>query len=341
MDPAVEIRGVRKRYGDMTALRGVDLTVGSGEVVALIGPNGAGKTTLVRAITGTTDYDGTVRVFGASPRAVDPGRIGLLPQSFRPPERLTPRELVRAYAGLYDTAASPESVLAAVGLDDDADRRYGTLSGGQRRRTCLGLALVNDPDLLVVDEPTTGIDPAGRRRVRERLRSLADEGTTILLTTHDMDEAQRVADRVGLLADGDLVATGSPRSLVDTHAGPSRVVVDLDAGADGAGGSRTRQLETALADAPGEVTVADGTVVVGGVEPAAIGAIVDVVEAAGIDYSGLRWEEPDLEDAYVAITGDGREPTAGTDARTTAVPGGIDGSREGRRADGARGGERS
>ena len=229
MEPVVETRGLAKAYGDVRALDGVDLAVQPGEIFALIGPNGAGKTTLVRVLTGTLDPDaGEVTLFGESPGRVDRERIGLLPQAFGPPERLTPRELFGAYAGLYGSAREPERLLEEVGLQEAADTWYERLSGGQQRRACLGTALVNDPEVLFLDEPTTGIDPAGRRTVHREIRALAEAGTTVFLTTHDMAEAEALADRVGLIADGRLVATGAPRELIREHGGEPSVSIELE-----------------------------------------------------------------------------------------------------------------
>ena len=219
---------VRRRYGQTVALDGVSFAVEAGEVFALVGPNGAGKTTLIRALTGTTTVDGEVEVFGGPPADVAGERIGLLPQEFSPAGRLTARELVAYYGGLYDDARDAGAVLADVGLADSADTHYENLSGGQKRRACVGTALVNDPELLVLDEPTTGIDPVGRQELWALIEGLAERGTTVLLTTHYMAEAERLADRVGLLADGRLVALGSPAELVELHGGTDRLVIDAD-----------------------------------------------------------------------------------------------------------------
>ena len=295
---------VRREYGDAVALNGVSLQVEAGEVYALIGPNGAGKTTLVRALTGTTDATGRVKLFGSSPESVDRDRVGLLPQSFGPPDRLTARELIAYYGGLYDEARDPDDVLAAVGLADAADVWYETLSGGQQRRACVATALVNDPDLLFLDEPTTGIDPAGRHDLWDLLEDLAAAGTTVFLTTHVMAEAERLADRVGLLADGRLVDEGAPHELIDTHGGESRLSVE--AGDPAA---------VALRDAGFAVEVAAGRVTVHGVKPAAIGEVVATLETAGVEYDALEWRQPDLEDVYLALTGTdvgaGGEPVGG------------------------------
>jgi len=288
---------VRREYGDTVALDGVSLSVGEGEVFALVGPNGAGKTTLVRALTGTTDYEGRVELFGAPPQEVDARRVGLLPQSFDPAERLTARELVAYYGGLYDRSRAIESVLADVGMDDpaDADTWYENLSGGQQRRTCVATALVNDPDLLVLDEPTTGIDPAGRRALWDLLESLADGGTTVLLTTHDMAEARRLADRVAMLADGRTVAEGSPRDLVERYGGRPELVASVG------DGPAVEVLAAAGYDA---ARTARG-VAVADVSPVEISEVVRALEREGIAYDELRWEQPDLESVYLALTGRG------------------------------------
>ncbi|MFD1587559.1 ABC transporter ATP-binding protein [Halorientalis brevis] len=291
MAATVVAEDVRRVYGDTVALDGVSLSIDEGEVFALIGPNGAGKTTLVRALLGTTDAEGTVRVFDQSPRAVDRARIGLLPQNFDPPDRLTARELVSYYGGLYDESRDVDSVLDDVGLADDADTWYENLSGGQQRRTCLGTTLVNDPDLLVLDEPTTGIDPAGRRAVWRLIEDLAAGGTTVFLTTHYMAEAERLADRVGLLADGKLIACDAPDSLIANHGGDSRLVVDTDAEP-----SVTNEFSYPSELADGQLTIYD-------VPPEAIGDVVETLEATGASYDSLSWTEPDLEDVYLDLTG--------------------------------------
>ncbi|MFC6737269.1 ABC transporter ATP-binding protein, partial [Halolamina salina] len=223
MDAAVVADDVTKRYGDLVAVDGVSLSVPAGTVFGLIGPNGAGKTSLVRCLTGTTEYEGEVSLLGSSPESVDRSRIGLLPQSFSPPERLTVRELLGYYAELYDEARDVSSVIAEVGLEDSADTWYEELSGGQQRRACVGITLVNDPDVLFLDEPTTGIDPAGRRDLWTLIEKLAAAGTTVVLTSHSMDEVERLADRVAMLADGEVVAEGSPAALIAEHGGESRL----------------------------------------------------------------------------------------------------------------------
>ena len=289
---AVVAEDVRRQYGDTVALDGVSLTLEAGEVFALVGPNGAGKTTLVRALTGTTDAEGDVSVFGQAPRHVDRQRIGVLPQSFSPHARLSARELVEYYAGLYDDARDVEAVLEDVGMAASADTWYEDLSGGQQRRTCVGTTLVNDPDLLVLDEPTTGIDPAGRRSLWDLLDGLAERGVTILLTTHSMAEASRLADRVGLLADGRLVARDSPAALVAEHGGEPRLTVT---GAFD---------ETLAAELSYPAELSSEAITVHGVTPTEIGDVVAELETHGVAYDGIAWSEPDLEDVYMALAGE-------------------------------------
>ena len=320
MDAVVVADGLEKRYGDTVALGGVSLAVEPGEVFGLIGPNGAGKTTLVRALTGTTVPDvGSASILGSEPTAVDRDRLGVLPQRFSPPERLTAAELIDYYAGLYGDAREPGEVIADVGVAGAADTRYEDLSGGQKRRVCVGTALVNDPDVLFLDEPTTGIDPAGRRTVWRLIEALAEGGTTVFLTTHDMAEAERLADRVGLLADGKLVAAGTPGELIAEHGGPNRLTVETDA--------EPGRLEGVSYPVEGR----DGGLVVEGVEPAEIGDVVATLEKREVPYTGLTWTEPDLEDVYLELA-DGAErlrtlrgggpPPGGEDAVEPTADGG-------------------
>ncbi|SIR74761.1 ABC transporter ATP-binding protein [Natronorubrum thiooxidans] len=297
-EAVVEAQGLEKSYGETVALSGASLAVEGGEVFALIGPNGAGKTTLVRALTGTTEPDsGQARIMGDSPTSVDRSRLGVLPQDFSPPDRLSAHELLAYYAGLYDDARDPDDVLADVGLADTGETRYEDLSGGQQRRVCVGATLVNDPDVLFLDEPTTGIDPAGRRTVWRLIEELAASGTTVVLTTHDMAEAERLADRVGLLAAGSVIARGTPDTLVREHGGASRLTIettaDLEAFAD---------LEYPVSQPErGRGRNPDNAVVVRDIDPAAIATVVDYLEARTIVYTGLTWSEPDLEDVYLEL----------------------------------------
>ncbi|MFD1600983.1 ABC transporter ATP-binding protein [Halobellus rarus] len=326
MTAALVAEDVAKSYGGVTALDGVSLSVDTGEVFGLVGPNGAGKTTLVRALTGTTTTDGRVSVLGARPEAIEKSRIGLLPQSFSPAARLTARELLAQYAGLYDDARDPDAVLADVGIEGDAaEQWYETLSGGQQRRVCVAIALVNDPEVLFLDEPTTGIDPAGRRDLWTLLEGLAADGTTVFLTSHSMAEVERLADRVGFLRDGRLVTVGSPRDLIEAHGGRSRLLVETGDPADesgdefgAAGDGRESGFEFDVRDV--DVSTVGGRLVVEGVGPREIGDVVDALEASGVRFESLTWKQPDLEDVYLELTGESFEGGgAGVDAGSAGV----------------------
>ena len=214
---AVAVRGLEKSYGAVAALRGVDFTIEPGEVFALLGPNGAGKTTTVEILEGYRERDaGEVDVLGFDPgRAERPfrERIGVVLQASEHWPNLTVAETHRIFAGYYARPRDVDEVIDLVGLTEKRDARAKTLSGGQKRRLDLGLALVGDPELLFLDEPTTGFDPAARRAAWEMIRSLRSLGKTVLLTTHYLDEVQQLADRVAVLADGVVVAAGTPAEL--------------------------------------------------------------------------------------------------------------------------------
>lgn len=287
---------VRRVYGETVALDGVSLSVEEGEVFALIGPNGAGKTTLIRSLTGTTEYEGHVELFGTPPERTDPQEIGLLPQSFSPAGRLTARELIAYYAGLYEQPRTVEEVLADVGMAANGDTWYENLSGGQQRRVCVGTALAGDPELLVLDEPTTGIDPSGRQDLWGLLDRLTAQGTTVILTTHYMDEAEYLADRVGLLADGSLVAEGSPAELIAEHGGDSQLSIDVDDTEAAA-----QVLESTGTDSA-SVEPKNGTVTIHGADPQSIGGLLAALDQEGIGYDALIWRQPDLESVYLALT---------------------------------------
>ncbi len=217
MMPAVSVRNLRKTYGDLVAVDDLTFTIDTGEVVALLGPNGAGKTTAVEVLEGHRTRDaGEVSVLGYDPATGGREyreRIGIVLQDAGIEEQFTVRELVRMYRGLYPRRRDADEVIELVGLADKRDARVKTLSGGQQRRVDLALGLVGDPELLFLDEPTTGFDPSARRKAWTLVDNLRALGKTILLTTHYMDEAQHLADRVVVIAGGRLVAEGTPHGL--------------------------------------------------------------------------------------------------------------------------------
>ena len=214
---AISMRGLTKTYGSKRAVDGIDLDIESGEVFAILGPNGAGKTTTVEILEGYRDRDaGDVRVLGIDPQGANRhwrNRVGIVLQSTTGLDLLTPREALRANAKFYSQTRDLDEVIHAVGLDEKADARIAGLSGGQKRRVDVGLGIIGRPELLFLDEPTTGFDPQARRDFWQLIRSLADEGTTIVLTTHYLDEAEALADRVGVIAGGKLLALDTPTGL--------------------------------------------------------------------------------------------------------------------------------
>jgi ABC-2 type transport system ATP-binding protein len=220
---AIEVSGLKKSYGAREVLHGVGFRVEAGEVFALLGPNGAGKTTTVEILEGYRGRDeGTVQVLGTDPTHAGSDfreRIGIVLQSSAVYPLLSVREILELFAGYYERARDAGEVIELVGLGDKRETRVRTLSGGQLRRLDLALALVGDPELIFLDEPTTGFDPAARRQAWETIRDLRALGKSILLTTHYMEEAQTLADRLAILRDGRIVATGSPRELLSGATG--------------------------------------------------------------------------------------------------------------------------
>jgi ABC-2 type transport system ATP-binding protein len=220
---AIEVSGLKKSYGAREVLHGVGFRVEAGEVFALLGPNGAGKTTTVEILEGYRNRDeGTVQVLGTDPARAGSdfrARIGIVLQSSAVYPLLSVREILELFAGYYERARDVGEVIELVGLGEKREARVRTLSGGQLRRLDLALALVGDPELIFLDEPTTGFDPAARRQAWETIRDLRALGKSILLTTHYMEEAQTLADRLAILRDGRIVATGSPRELLSGATG--------------------------------------------------------------------------------------------------------------------------
>ena len=283
-DPVISIRGLRKSYGDVEAVRGIDLEVQAGEVFAFLGPNGAGKTTTVEVLEGYRRRSaGEVLVLGEDPERADRAwreRIGIVLQSCRLDPYLTVRESLELYAGYYRSPRSVEETIELVGLGGKADTRASSLSGGQQRRLDVGMALIGDPELLFLDEPTTGFDPSARRQAWETIAGLRDLGKTVFLTTHYMDEAQRLADRVTILARGEVVATGTPDDLGDRESLPTRIAYRLD------GREVSMETRTPVADLH-ELT----------------GRAVE----QGRELEDLEVARPSLEDVYLSLTAEAGE----------------------------------
>ncbi|MFC5720530.1 ABC transporter ATP-binding protein [Streptomyces gamaensis] len=292
--PALVLEGVRKRYGDVQAVAGISLTVGRGEFFGVLGPNGAGKTTLIEIMEGLREADaGSVSVLGQSPW---PRRISLLPrigvqtQSSAFFTRLTAREHLETVAALYGAGhGGAARALALVGLEGQGDVRVDVLSGGQRQRLAIASALVHGPELIFLDEPTAALDPQARRALWEVLRALKGEGRTIVYTTHHLDEAEALCDRVAIVVAGEVVALDSPARLVDAAGAPSRLMVPEERI------SPERAREFAGVD---RVVVEGGAVVLETREPGPVLAAVGA--AVGLD--GVRTHSATLEDVYLELT---------------------------------------
>ena len=275
---AIEVRGLRKAYGGNEAVRGIDFDVRRGEVFGLLGPNGAGKTTTVEILEGYRHRDaGQVEVLGVDPAEAGGRwreRIGVVLQSSAMYETLTVAEMLRLFAGYYERSRPVDEIVELVGLKEKRDDRVRRLSGGQRRRLDLGVALIGDPELIFLDEPTTGFDPHARRQAWETLRSLRSLGKTILLTTHYLDEAERLADRVGVLRQGEIVAIGPPSQLIGSA--PATEIRYRDNG-------REVVLET---DEPTRV----------------LHELTAKAIAENRELEGLVVRRPSLEDVYLSLT---------------------------------------
>ena len=297
MPAAVEVNGLVKRYGPLAAVDGIRFDVAPGTVFAFLGPNGAGKTTTVEILEGLRrPTSGAVRVLGLDPwrdGAALHRRIGVIPQEFRFFEKITAREAIEYYRSLFGTTVDPGQLLARVELLDKATARFDTLSGGQKQKLGLALSLTNEPEICFLDEPTTGLDPHARRAIWNVIRSLRREGRTVFLTTHYLEEAQLLADRVAIIHHGRIIASGTPDEIIRANGRPSRLRIE----APPALADRLRQeLGVAARAEAGHVEV----------------ELSDKHDAlrvlAAVDRSGLPWErvateDDTLEDVFVRLVG--------------------------------------
>jgi ABC-2 type transport system ATP-binding protein len=297
-DVVITVEGLRKSYGSFEAVRGLDLEVRRGEILAFLGPNGAGKTTTVEILEGYRERtEGDVTVLGADPsraRGDWNARIGVMLQSWHVEPDLTVEEQLQQFAGYYPQPRSVDETIDLIGLSEQRDVRAGRLSGGQQRRLDLGLALIGDPELLFMDEPTTGFDPAARRAAWAIIASLRELGKTVFLTTHYMDEAQELADRVAIIASGRILADGTPNELAGEHA--TRITFLLP---EGVSASEVSQ----LVGTPIEVVEGRVDLLVERSLPA-VNALSAWALERGIDLPQFEVRRRSLEDVYLELTAD-------------------------------------
>jgi ABC-2 type transport system ATP-binding protein len=297
---AVTVRGLKKSYGPVEAVRGVSLDIRQGEIFGLLGPNGAGKTTLLECIVGLRLPDeGDITVAGVDARRrvrQVQQRIGVMLQATALQDKITPREALRLFATFYPDAAAPAQLLQRFALTEKADAAFDTLSGGQRQRLALAIAFVNRPEILFLDEPTAGLDPQSRRELRDEIARLQQDGRTVLLTTHDVDEAERLCERVAIMDGGRIIATGDPRDLTVEAASMQSVSISTRPGLDPAH----------LADIAGVLDVAcDGNTITFR-SPDARAAVRDLMsrlDQSRHELVELSVRRATLEDVFLRLTG--------------------------------------
>jgi ABC-2 type transport system ATP-binding protein len=300
MSTVIEVAGLTKRFGSLTAVDDVSFSVERGEIFGLLGKNGAGKTTTVEILEGYQSPDvGRVQVLGVDPKkggGAWKDRIGLVLQDSDFDPSHTVAETVKLFAGFFSNPKSVAETLELVGLTDKANVRIGRLSGGQRRRVDVALGIVGSPELLFLDEPTTGFDPSARREFWTMLEGLRSEGTSILLTTHYMEEAQHLCDRIAILAAGRIVAEGTSTSLI-ALAGATTVRFDLTPGLDVAALSRSSGIDFSVRGEVVAATLAHAQ--------SQLLALLQHVENEGIELNGFEVVRPTLDDVFLDVTGEG------------------------------------
>ncbi len=298
----ISVQGLRKNYGDFEAVKGLDFEVGAGEVFGLLGPNGAGKTTTVEILEGLRPRtSGDVRVLDFDPdkqKQKLKDRIGVCLQATNLPEKITVKEALNLFASFYSRTVDGDSLLKRLQLWDKRSAAYGTLSGGQKQRVALALALINDPQLLFLDEPTTGLDPQVRLEIRALIEELRAEKRTILLTTHYIDEAEVLCDRVAIVDAGQIIAMGTPRELQERTLGQSTIEIALTQPLAAVDIPEWPEASACnLSDDRRRITVTSRKAARTLVE------IVKWVDREGLELEDVRMSRPTLEDVFIELTG--------------------------------------
>ncbi|HQN75498.1 MAG TPA: ABC transporter ATP-binding protein [Methanomassiliicoccales archaeon] len=297
METVIEVRNLVKRYGDLVAVNGIDLEVKAGEVYSILGPNGAGKTTSVEIMECLRiKTSGEVRILGHD---IEKGqrdirkRIGVLPQSFNAFDYLTVKENIEYFGGLFDKGVAAEDLIEAVQLQDKRNVWFTNLSGGLKQRVGVAIAMVNDPDLIFLDEPTTGLDPKARREVWEIIRKLKSQNKTVILTTHYMEEAEVLSDRVAIMNDGKFIAMGTPKQIIEQYGSGSTCVVK---GANPAAAEAVRSAGMTL-------EARDGDLMVKLDNKGSLPRLVGLLSGSEVTYDEVLIKGSTLEDVFLKLTG--------------------------------------
>jgi ABC-2 type transport system ATP-binding protein len=293
----VEISSVKKSYANLKAVDGVSFSVDKGEIFALLGPNGAGKTTLIEILEGLRKRDeGTVKILGLDPwenGSLLHKEIGVMPQNFTFFEKSTPREAVKYYSILFGVSVDPDEILKEVLLEDSASVMYENLSGGQRQKVGLALSLVNSPELFFLDEPTTGLDPTARRAIWGVIRGLKSKGKTVILTTHYLDEAQQLSDRVAIMNHGQIVAMGTADEIIAEHGSGERLEIH--------GSEKLAAYVKANTDLKVEYDKGRGLISLRLNEKTDAIAALTAVKQSGLDWGEIHTHEDSLDDVFVKL----------------------------------------
>ena len=295
--PAIEVSSLKKAYGKLQAVDSISFSVNEGEVFSLLGPNGAGKTTTIEILEGLREKDaGDVKVLGLDPWKDGDAlhkRIGVIPQGFTFLPYITPKEAVNYYASLFDVKVDADEILRIVLLQDSATSYFMKLSGGQKQKMGLALSLVNKPDFVFLDEPTTGLDPQARRAVWEVIRNLKKEGISVLLTTHYLEEAEELADKVAIMNKGKIITTGTPAEIISEYGSGEKVRVR--------GGEKLAEYlrkNTGL-----DVAYSDGVITIILKKKEDTLAVLEAIGGSGEDWSDLTVRQDSLEEVFVKLVG--------------------------------------
>ncbi len=310
----IEVSGLKKHYGNLKAVDGISFTVNPGEVFGLLGPNGAGKTTTIEIMEGLRERDGgDVKVLGFDPWKNGyelHKKIGVIPQEFTFFEKTTPREAIIYYADLFNVKVNPDEILKEVLLEESAKVNFDSLSGGQKQKTGLALSLVNSPELLFLDEPTTGLDPNARRAIWEVIRGLKAKGKTIILTTHYLDEAQQLCDRVAIMDHGHIVAMGTTEEIIEQHGSGERLEIHGD--------EKLAEYLKANTDLQVEFNSARREIFITLRKKIDALAALAAAEQSGMEWGQIQTRQDSLDDVFVKLVTEpiGEQGEASTEEKT-------------------------